>query len=166
MAFSLALTTTDYDQGKSILVQDASTGTPFPGMATYTLAVTSLYTGVTLSTVTLSGGVLASGFSIEVKNTDLGFAATDTIPDSVYRMVLTFNTTETYTTDEVVYYNACYTRDNFIATKAAYIDNVYNKDQDYANWLDVLVTGIEANAISGNSSAVYYIFDIFSRLNS
>jgi len=166
MAFVLAFTTSDYDQGKSIMVTDASTGTPFPAMATYTLAVTSLYSGVTLATVTLAGGVLASGFTIEVKNTDLGFAADDTIPDSVYRMVLTFNTTETYTSDEVVYYNACYTRDNYIATKASYLDEVYNKDQDYANWLDVLVTGIEANAISGNSSAVYYILDVFSRLNS
>ena len=166
MAFSLAFTTTDYDQGKSILVQDASTGAPFPAMATYTLAITSLYSGVTLATVTLSGGALTSGFSIEVKNTDLGFPVDDPIPDSIYEIILTFNTTETYTSEEVVYYNACYTRDNFIATKAAYLDEVYNKDQDYANWLDILITGIEANAINGNSSAVYYIFDVFSRLNS
>jgi hypothetical protein len=166
MAFSLAFSTTDYDQGKSILIQDASTGSPFPAMATYTLTVESKYSGVTLALVTLSGGVLASGFSIEVKNTDLGFAATDTIPDSVYEMILTFNTSETYTSEEVVYYNAMYTRDSFIASKAAYIDDVYNKDQDYANWLDFLVTSIESNAVVGNSSAIYYVFDIFSRLNT
>lgn len=168
MAFSLAFTTTDYDQGKSILVQDASTGTPFPTVTASRLVVTSLYSGVTLAATTIDyAGAIVSGFSLEIKNTDLGFAATDTIPDSVYRIVMTVTgSADTYTNDEVVYYNACYTRDNFIATKAAYIDDVYNKDQDYANWLDMLVTGIEANAISGNSSAVYYIFDVFDRLDS
>jgi hypothetical protein len=166
MAFSLAFSTSDYDQGRSIMVTDASTGSPFPAMVTYTLTVTSIYSGVTLTTKTKSGGALTSGFTIEVKNTDLGYTATEVIPDSVYRMVLTFNTGETYTSDEVVYYTACYTRDNFLATNAAYIDDVYNKDQDYANWLDVLITGLEANAVAGNSSAVYYILDIFSRLNA
>lgn len=166
MAFTLAFTTHDYDQGKSILVEDASTGTPFPGMASYTLEITSLYSGVTLATVTLAGGVLASGFSIEVKNTDLGFAVTDTIPDSVYEMVLTFNTAETYTSNEVVYYNALNIRDSFIAGKASYIDDVYNKDMEYANWLDFLITSIESNTTNGNSSAVYYILDVFKRLSS
>jgi len=74
--------------------------------------------------------------------------------------------TNTYTSDEVVYYNAEFLRDNFIASQASYIDSVYNKDMDYANWLDFLVTSIEANAVSGNSSAIYYLFDIFDRLSS
>lgn len=168
MAFVLQFTTSDYDQGKSIMVTDASTGTPFPTVTASRLVVTSLYSGVTLAATTINyAGAIVSGFTLEIKNTDLGFGATETIPDSVYRIVMTVTgSADTYTSDEVVYYNACYTRDNYIATKATYIDEIYNKDQDYANWLDVLVTGIEANAIAGNSSAVYYILDVFSRLNS
>jgi len=169
MAFSLAFTTTDYDQGKSILIEDASTGTPWPTLTAATFTITSLYTGTVLPVspvVKTYTQTIAAGFSLELKNTDLGFAIDDTIPDSVYNIVMTVTgSADTYTSEEVVYYNAMYTRDNFISTKAAYIDDVYNKDQDYANWLDFLITAIESNAVSGNSSAIYYIFDIFGRLN-
>jgi hypothetical protein len=107
-----------------------------------------------------------AGFQHEIKNTDLGFASTDTIPDGVYHIVMTVTgTADTYTSDEVVYYNATAVRDNFISEKASYIDDVNQKDMDYANWLDFLVTSIESNALSGNSSAVYYTLDIFSRLS-
>jgi hypothetical protein len=170
MAFVLSFTTTDYNEGKSILVQDASTGTPWPTLTAAQLVVTSLYSGVVLTPATATityATAIVSGFSLEIKNTDLGFASTETIPDGVYRIVMTVTgSSDTYTGDEVVYYNAVYTRDNFFATKAAYLDEIYNKDQDYANWLDILVTGIEANTLSGNSSAVYYILDIFDRINT
>lgn len=169
MAFSLAFTTSDYDQGKSIMIIDASTGT-FPAISAVTYTITSLYTGTVLvpSTATKTiTATLAAGFQHEIKNTDLGFASTDTIPDSIYHIVMTCTgTSDTYTSDEVVYYNARLIRDNFISEKASYIDDVYNKDMEYANWLDFLVTSIEANAGSGNSSAIYYLFDIFTRLST
>jgi len=180
MAFVLSFVTSDYDQGKSILIQDASTdwaNVP-AGVVSATFTITSLYSGTVLSpataTKTIVVGVVpfTAGFQYEIKNTDLAFSVADTIKDSVYRIKMEISDVggviagagNTYTSDEVVYYNAIMTRDVFIATKAAYIDDVYNKDMDYANWLDFLVTSIEANSISGNSSAVYYNFDIFDRL--
>jgi hypothetical protein len=169
MAFTLLFTTTDHNNGKSLLIEDASTGTPFPTLTAATFVITSLYTGTVLTGTTVTKTftqTIASGFSLEITNTDLGFAAADTIPDSIYHIIMTVTgSSDTYTSDEVVYYNAKYTRDNFIAEKAAYIDEVYDKDMDYANWLDFLITSIEANTVSGNSSALYYIFDIFYNLD-
>jgi hypothetical protein len=169
MAFTLLFTTTDHNNGKSLLIEDASTGTPFPTLTAATFVITSLYNGVVLTGTTITKTftqTIASGFSLEIKNTDLGFADSDTIPDSIYNIAMSVTgSSDTYTSQEVVYYNAKYTRDNFIAEKAAYIDDVYNKDIDYANWLDFLVTSIEANSVSGNSSAIYYIMDIFGKLN-
>jgi hypothetical protein len=169
MAFELKFTTHDYDQGKSIMIVDASTDV-FPVISEVTYTITSLYDGVVLNpspaTKTIVT-VLAAGFQHEITNVDLGFGATETIPDGVYHIVMDNpDTADTYTSDEVVYYNALYTRDLFISSKASYIDDVYNKDMEYANWLDFLITSIESNTIKGNSSAVYFIFDIFSRLNS
>lgn len=181
MAFDLTFSTSDYNQGKSILIQDESTdwATVPAAVTSVTFTITSLYEGVILSPETCSKTVLVGtiafeeGFSYDITNVDMGFSSTDTIPDSIYNIIMTINNVSgvivgagnTYTSNEVVYYNAMYTRDNFIATKAAYIDKVYNKDMDYANWLDFLVTGIESNAVVGNTSAIYYIFDIFKRLN-
>lgn len=168
MAFVLKFVTEDYDQGKSIMIIDASTGS-FPAISAVTYTITSLYAGTVLTpttavkTITVS---LVAGFQHEITNTDLGFASTDTIPNGVYHIVMTVTgTADTYTSDEVVYYDAIAIRDNFISEKASYIDDVYNKDMDYANWLDFLVTSIESNALSGNSSAVYYVFDVFDRLS-
>jgi hypothetical protein len=169
MPFVLAFSTHDYDQGKSIMIEDASTGA-FPAITAVTYTITSLYTGTILTPTTAVKtftAALAAGFQHEIKNTDLGFAADDTIPDSIYNIVMTCTgTTDTFTSEEVVYYNALFTRDNFISAKAAYIDDVNNKDMEYANWLDFLITSIEANAIKGNSSAIYYILNIFKRLNN
>jgi hypothetical protein len=182
MAFQLQFSTTDYNQGKSLLINDESTDwANVPGsILSASFTITSLYTGVVLSTSPTIITILVSvvpfveGFSYEIKNTDLGFGVTDTIEDSIYQIVMNINDAggvvvgsgNTYTSNEVVYYNAMYTRDNFIATKAAYLDTVYNKDMDYANWLDFLVTGIESNAIVGNTSAIYYIFDIMKRIDT
>jgi hypothetical protein len=169
MSFQLKFTTQDYNQGKSILIVDASTGT-FPAISAATYTITSLYSGTVLSPSTAVKTItatLVAGFQHEITNVDLGFNADDTIPDSVYNIVMTVTgTADTYTSEEVVYYNAKYTRDNFIASKAAYIDNVNDQDMEYANWLDFLITSIESNSIVGNSSAIYYVFDIFRRLNN
>jgi len=168
MAFVLSFTTEDYDQGRSIMIVDASTG-EFPAISAVTYTITSLYAGTVLTPTTAVKTITASlvaGFQHEIKNTDLGFASTDTIPNGIYHIVMTVTgTADTYTSDEVVYYDAITIRDNFISEKASYIDDVYNKDMDYANWLDFLVTSIESNALSGNSSAVYYVFDVFDRLS-
>jgi hypothetical protein len=124
--------------------------------------------------VLVSTTAFAESFSYEITAVDLGFGSGDTIPDSIYNIVMTINDIggviagagNTYTSNEVVYYNAMYVRDNFIATKAAYLDTVYNKDMDYANWLDFLITSIESNAVVGNTSAIYYIFDIIKRIDT
>lgn len=182
MAFALKFSTNDYNQGKSLLINDESTDwANVPGgILSARFTITSLYTGVVLSvspvvkTVLVGTTPFVEGFSYEITNIDLGFSATDTISDSIYQIVMNIldvggvvvGSANTYTSNEVVYYNAMYTRDNFIATKAAYLDTVYNKDMDYANWLDFLVTGIESNAVVGNTSAIYYTFDIFKRLDT
>jgi hypothetical protein len=181
MAFSLAFTTTDYDQGRSIIINDASTdwaNVPV-GVVSATFSFTSLYTGVTLTpvplviTVPIGTEPFVAGFSYEIKNTQLGFAATDTIPDSIYRIKMEISNGggiipgagNTYTSEEVCYYNALAVRNKYIAEVASYVDKVYTKQQEYANWLDFLCTSIEANALTGNSSGIYYTFDIFSRLD-
>jgi hypothetical protein len=182
MAFDLAFSTTDYNQGQSILINDESTDwANVPGgLVSVKFSITSLYDGVVLSvspvvkTVLVGTTPFVEGFSYEITAVELGFGSGDTISDSIYNIVMTINDAggvvvgsgNTYTSNEVVYYNAMYTRDNFIATKAAYLDEVYNKDMDYANWLDFLVTSIESNAVVGNTSAIFYIFDVFLRLDT
>ena len=182
MSFQLGFITSDYNQGKSILIKDASTDwADVPGgIVSVTFAFTSLYSNVVLVPSTIDVTILVGtspfeeGFQYEVTSVDLGFDAEDTIPDGIYDIVMTISDpggtvsgdNNTYESDEVVYYNAQFVRDNFIASKASYLDSVYNKDMDYANWLDFLITSIEANANNGNSSAIYYIFDIFNRLSA
>jgi predicted Zn-dependent peptidase len=182
MSFQLAFNTTDYNQGKSILVQDSSSdwGSAPANIVSVTFTITSLYNGVVLDPNPMTVVILDStesfsqGFQYEITSYDFGFDDTSTVPDSIYNIVMTIQDingtlggpTNTYTSDEVVYYNAEFLRDNFIASQAVYIDSVYNKDMDYANWLDFLVTSIEANATSGNSTAIFYLFDIFDRLSS
>lgn len=181
MAFDLAFSTEDYNQGMSILIVDESTdwGNVPGGVVSVTFTITSLYSGTVMNPATFTKTVLTSttafeeGFQYEITAGELGFTYNEPIPDSIYTIVMVINDINgpiagagnTYTSNEVVYYNAMYTRDNFIANKAAYIDDVYAKDMDYANWLDFLVVGIESNAVVGNTSAIYYIFDIFQRLN-
>lgn len=182
MAFSLIFTTTDYDQGKSMLINDASTDWPnVPAPVTgVRFSFTSLYSGVVLTPVPKVIDVLigvtpfVAGFSYEIKNTDLGFGVDETIPDSIYRIKMEIldgggvpyaGAGNTYTSDEVSYYNALAVRNQYISTLTAYVDKVYTQQQEYANWLDFLCTSIEAHAMSGNSSGIYYIFDIFQRLD-
>jgi len=182
MAFDLLFSTEDYNQGESILINDESTdwaNVP-AGVLSASFSITSMYDGVVLDPTPFTKTVLVSttpfveGFSYEITAVELGFGSGETIPDSIYTIVMTINDVggvivgagNTHTSNEVVYYNAMYTRDNFIATKAAYLDEVYNKDMDYANWLDFLVTSIESNAVVGNTSAIFYIFDIFERLDT
>jgi hypothetical protein len=181
MAFQLKFSTSDYNQGKSLLIQDESTEwSSAPGsIVSVTFTITSLYTGTVLpitpviKTVLIATVPFEEAFEYEIINVDLGFNSSDTIKDSVYNIIMTLNNSggaitgagNTWTSNEVWYFNAMYTRDKFVSEKAAYIDSVYNKDMEYANWLDFLVTGIESNAVTGNTSAIYYIYDIFSRLN-
>jgi hypothetical protein len=71
----------------------------------------------------------------------------------------------TYTSNEVFYYDAMNLRDTFIAELAAYDTDLNNKQIEYSNWLDFLVTSIESNTTFGNSSAIYYLFDTFTNLS-
>ena len=183
MAFSLGFTSQDYNQGKSILLIDSSTDwAGVPGSVTYvTFTITSLYSDVSLVTTPVVVTILNStvtfqaGFQYEIKGTDLfGPSYTDTIEDSIYDIKMEIYNISgkiltagcNYESDEVFYYNAMFTRDNFIATKASYIDDISDQDMDMANWLDFLVTSIESNATYGNTSAIYYTFTLFNRLNS
>jgi hypothetical protein len=181
MAFDLSFTTSDYNVGQSILITDSSTdwASAPAAITSVTFTITSLYTGTVLTPTPFTKVVLvgveafAAGFQHEITSTELGFVGT--VPDSIYRIVMTLQQAgvpivagagNTYTSDEVMYYNAKHTRDHFISTKATYIDDVHNQDMDYANWLDFLITSIESNGVVGNSSAIYYIFDIFDRLDT
>lgn len=184
MAFVLGFTTTDADQGQTILVQDNSTDWSGQGetVVTVRLTIQSLYTGVDLTTstvtkdITIAGAVtFEEGFEYEINAVDLFGASYDTsIPNSIYRITMTLynvggvisTSGYSYTSDEVYAYDAYAVRNTYISEKATYIDNVYAKDMDYANWLDFLIVSIEANTDYGNSSAIYYIFDIFKRLTS
>jgi hypothetical protein len=178
MAFSLAFVTVDHNQGKSILINDASTDwasiADLGDITGVVFTITSLYTGTVMSPATASISVpvgttaFADGFSYEITNVQLGMSAASPIENSIYRIKMDVYDTpvieHTFTSDEVFAYN-CYTiRDEFIAEKATYIDSVYSKDMDYGNWLDFLIVTIESNTLYGNSSAIYYCFDIFDRL--
>lgn len=181
MAFQLGFVTQDYDQGRSILINDASTDwdTAPVGVVSATFTFTSLYQEVATvpspAVITVLVGVVpfAEGFSYEIRNIDLGFSADETIHDSIYRIKMEISngggiipgTANTYTSEEVCYYNALNIRNQYIATLASYEDKVHTQQQEYANWLDFLCTSIEADALIGNSSGIYYIFDIFSRLD-
>ena len=177
MAFALAFTTQDYDQGKSILIIDNSTDwANVPTVDSVTFTITSLYDGVDIDEeiiVPIITTAFEEGFQYEIKNTDLGLSSSDTIDDSIYRITMDLynlgvqlsGTGNTHTSDEIVYYNAKEVRDSFLAEIAAYINDVTNKEIEYANWLDFLITSIEANAQYGNSSAIYYIFDIFQNIS-
>ena len=178
MSFTLAFTTQDYDQGKSILIIDNSTDwANVPTVDSVTFTVLSLYDGVVMDeeiTVPVSTTLFEEGFQYEIKNTDLGLSSSDTIDDSIYRITMDLynvgsqliGSGNTWTSDEIVYYNAKEVRDSFLAEIAAYVDDVTNKEIEYANWLDFLITSIEANAQYGNSSAIYYILDVFSNISS
>jgi hypothetical protein len=179
MAFDLSFVSSDYNLGQSIMLTDSSTdwSTAPIDVTSVTFVITSTYSGTILTPYTkivlVATEAFAAGFQHEITSTELGFSGT--VPDSIYHIVMTIQQAgvpvvagagNTYTSDEIVYYNAIAIRDTFIATKASYIDDVHNQDMEYANWLDFLITSIESNGTVGNSSAVYYIFDIFSRLSS
>lgn len=181
MAFELAFTTIDYDEGKSILIQDACTDwASVPTVDSVTFTISSLYSEVVLGTspsynvvITVPVGTTAfeEGFQYEITGVQLfGAGYTDTIPDSIYSITMDIyngvTLQDTVTSNEVVYFNATSLRDNFIAELASYDTDLTNKQMEYANWLDFLVTGIESNAIAGNSSAIYYIFDTLSSISS
>lgn len=178
MSFTLAFTTQDYDQGKSILIIDNSTDwATVPTVDSVTFTITSLYDGVVLDeevTVPIATVLFEEGFQYEIKNTDLGLSVSDTISDSIYRITMDLynlgsqvaGSGNTYTSDEIVYYNAKEIRDSFLAEIASYINDVTNKEIEYANWLDFLIISIEANAQYGNASAIYYLLDVFSNISS
>lgn len=183
MAFNLGFTTSDYDQGKSIMIYDNSTdwASQSETVVTVRFEITSLYSGVvfTPSTKTIDiaiDGVIVKfeeGFQYEITGPELfGLGYTDTVKDSIYRIKMSlFNGSGeiltsgyNYTSEEVFYFNAQRILDEYFARKANYIDDLDWEDKDYANWLDTLITTIESNTRFGNSSAIYYVFDIFANL--
>lgn len=185
MAFTLGFTTQAHNQGKSILVVDSSTSWIDQALSIVEarLTITSLYSGVTLTTdptviiidTTIPANSFEDGFQYEITAEDLfGAGYPDTVKDSIYNIEMTLydgggivlTSGYSYESDEVFYYNMKYIRDSYISDTASYIDDVYAKNMDYANWLDFLVTTIEANTEAGNSSAIYYVFDIENRLSS
>lgn len=183
MAFDLAFTTQDYDQGKSILIVDASTDwASVPAVDSVTFTISSMYSEVVLGTtpnfnvtvtVPIGTTAFAEGFQYEIKNTDFGFSSTEIIYNSIYTIkmdlynlgVQVAGAGNTYTSNEVFYYDAMNLRDTFIAELAAYDTDLNNKQIEYSNWLDFLVTSIESNTTFGNSSAIYYLFDTFTNLS-
>jgi hypothetical protein len=181
MAFSLGFETQDYNQGKSILVVDTSTDwANVPVAVTYvTFTITSLYPDVTLVTTPVVVTVLNStvafqaGFQYEITGVELfGAGYVDTVQDNIYDIKMEIYNISgkiltagcNYESDEVFYYNASYLRDNFIVSKASYTNDIHDKDIEYANWLDFMVTSIESNATYGNTSAIYYAFDVLKTL--
>ena len=182
MAFELGFTTTDYDQGKSILVVDNSSdwASMSKTVLTVRLTITSLYSEVDLTTtpvvkdITIAGLVtFAEGFEYEITGVDLfGTGYDEVIPNNIHQIAMTLydvgglitDTGYDYTSSEVYYYDALDTLDQYVARKAAYIDDINNSDKDMAIWLDFLISGIESNTRKGNTSAIYYIFDTFSAL--
>lgn len=181
MAFSLAYTVDDHNDGYSLLVEDASTDWPSMSKVVTSIEITleSLYSGVTLAPITITinpadpGKAFVQGFQYELTSTQI-FGSAILIPDSNYKMEMVLfdaggeivDAGYNYDSEEIYYYNLLNIRDNFIAEKASYIDDVYNKDMDYANWLDFLVLTVESNTFYGSTSAIYYVFDIEERLNS
>lgn len=182
MAFELGFTTTDYDQGKSILVVDNSSdwSSMNKTVLTVRLTITSLYDKVELTTtsvvkdIVITGTVVfEEGFEYEITGVDLfGANYDETIPNCIFQIAMTLydaggeitDTGYDSTSSEVFYYDALDTLDQYVARKAAYIDDINNSEKDMAIWLDFLITGIESNIRKGNTSAIYYIFDTFSAL--
>ena len=72
MAFDLAFSTQDYDQGKSILIiDDSSDWANVPTVDSVTFTITSLYDGVVLDEeviVPIATVLFKSGFQYEIKN--------------------------------------------------------------------------------------------------
>jgi len=172
--FTLGFTTTDYNTGKSLLIIDASdewSAAPI-GVTAMVFTITSLYTGTVLpvtpyvKTVLVGTVPFQQGWQVELTANELGFTGSDTtVPDSIYRIAMTLvGAANTYTSEEVVYYNAKAIRDTYVAEEASLLCDIYAKEIDYANWLDFLIVNIEANSVAGNSSAIYWVFDIFKRL--
>jgi hypothetical protein len=143
--------------------------------------ITSLYDGADLTTtptvidIPIDGVIVTfeEGFEYEITAAQLyGLGFTGTVKDSIYRIAMTLydvggviaTVGYNFTSDEVFYFNAQTVLDEYVAGKASYIDTMDWEDKDYANWLDTLITTIESNTRFGNSSAIYYVFDIFSRL--
>jgi len=180
MAFELEFLTEDYDEGKSILIIDNSTDwANVPAVDSVTFTISSLYSGVVIgttplftATITVPIGVtpFIEGFQYEITGAQIfGSGYTSTIPNGIYSIKMDLYNTgvlvDTVTSNEVFYYDAMALRDAFIAELASYNTNLTNKQMEYANWLDFLVTAIESNAILGNSSAIYFIFDAFNNIS-
>jgi len=185
MAFDLKFTTTDYNQGKSILITDLSTDwANVPAVDSVTFTISSMYSSVVVGvsptysvTITVPIGTtpFAEDFQYEITGTQLfGTGYISTIPNSIYTITMDLynggikvtGTDNTYTSNEVFYYDALYVRDKFISELASYDSNITNKQMEYANWLDFLILTIESNTTVGNSSAIYYVFDTFTNLSS
>lgn len=180
MAFELAFTTEDYDEGKSLLIVDACTDwASVPAVDSVTFTISSMYSEVVIgddplytATVTVPIATVAfeEGFQYELTGAQIfGVGYDDTIPNSIYTIKMDLYNgaalVDSFTSNEVLYYDAMSLRDLFIAELASYDTNLTNKQMEYANWLDFLVTAIEANAILGNSSAIYFIFDAFNNIS-
>lgn len=180
MAFELAFTTEDYNEGKSLLIVDACTDwASVPAVDSVTFTISSMYSEVVIgddplytATVTVPIATVAfeEGFQYELTGAQIfGVGYDDTIPNSIYTIKMDLyngaSLEDTVTQNEVFYYDAMVLRDSFIAELAAYDTDLTNKQMEYANWLDFLVTGIEANATFGNTSAIYFIYDTFNNIS-
>lgn len=181
MAWELSFTTEDYNEGKSILVKDNCTDwASVPTVDSVTFTITSMYSEVLVgtspsytATVTVPIGTVAfaEDFEYELTGVQLfGAGYDETIPNSIYTITMDIyngaSLEDTVTSNEVFYYDAMYLRDSFIAELASYDTDLTNKQMEYANWLDFLVTGIESNAVFGNTSAIYFIYDTLSSISS
>lgn len=180
MAFELSFITEDYNEGKSLLIVDDSTDwASVPVVDSVTFTISSMYDGVVIgttplftATVTVPIGVISfvEGFQYELTGEQIfGVGHTDIIPNSIYTIKMDLYNigavVDTFTSNEVFYYDAMLLRDTFVAELASYDTDITNKQMEYANWLDFLVTGIEANATLGNTSAIYFIFDTLNNIS-
>ena len=179
MAFNLAFTTEDYNQGKSMLIIDASSNwANVPTVDSVKFVITSLYDGVEIDpAVEVEVGIettaFEEGFQYEITNVDLFGSDASSIPNCIFNIEMTlYNggveiTTDgcSYTSSEVFYYNIMNMRDSYVAEVASYARVLTSKEQEYANWLDFLVLTVESNSSNSNSSAIYYVFDTYTNLN-
>jgi hypothetical protein len=186
MAFLLGFTTEAYNQGKSILIEDDSAywNDQVNTITQVVFTITSLYSDAELTTdpvvVTFDtsedGNEFEVGFQYEITAQDLfGDSYVGTVKDSIYHIEMALyisGPTEltddgySYESDEVFYYNLMGFRDTYVATNLSYKDNIYERKIHHTNWLDFLVTTVESNTTYGNTSAIYYIFDVEERLSS
>lgn len=178
MAFELSFLTEDYDEGKSILIIDNSTDwASVAAVDSVTFTISSMYSGVVIgttplytATVTVPIGTFVEGFQYEITGAQIfGSGYISSIPNGIYTIKMDLYNgaalVDSFTSNEVLYYDAMALRDSFIAELASYDTNLSNKQMEYANWLDFLVTSIESNAVLGNSSAIYYTFDTFNNIS-